>query len=71
MSYPIASRVSKFHPKGYEEVKKAIVPHGLSVVLTAPEVFRWTADADPERHLQAARWLREDPLPNAKVSLRR
>jgi hydroxyacid-oxoacid transhydrogenase len=65
MSYPIASCVRKYRPAtGYEKdnasmVKPAIVPHGLSVVLTAPEVFKWTASADPDRHMRAAELLGE------------
>ncbi|MBM7808708.1 alcohol dehydrogenase class IV [Geodermatophilus bullaregiensis] len=55
-AYPIAGRVKDFHPKDYP-ADEPMVPHGMSVSLTAPEAFRFTFDADPGRHLRAARLL--------------
>jgi hydroxyacid-oxoacid transhydrogenase len=54
--YPIAGRVKDFHPKDYPQ-REPMVPHGMSVALTAPEAFRFTFDSSPERHLRAARLL--------------
>jgi len=56
MSYPVSALARGFVPKGYAG-DHAIVPHGMSVILTAPAIFRWTAEADPQRHLEAARLL--------------
>jgi alcohol dehydrogenase class IV len=55
-AYPVAGRVRDFHPDGYPH-DEPMVPHGMAVGLTAPEAFRWTFEADPERHLAAARLL--------------
>ena len=71
-AYPIAGRVKDFHPKDYPS-HKPMVPHGMSVSLTAPEAFRFTFDADPERHLKAARLLAAgadknyDSVPDAEL----
>jgi alcohol dehydrogenase class IV len=54
--YPIAGRVKDFHPKDYPS-DEPLVPHGMSVALTAPEAFRFTFDAAPDRHLRAAQLL--------------
>jgi hydroxyacid-oxoacid transhydrogenase len=56
MSYPVSALARGFAPEGYPG-DHAIVPHGMSVILTAPAIFRWTAEANPERHLAAARLL--------------
>jgi alcohol dehydrogenase class IV len=34
-----------------------MVPHGMSVSLTAPEAFRFSFESAPERHLRAAEML--------------
>ena len=54
--YPIAGRVRDFHPAGYPD-DEPMVPHGMAVSLTAPEAFRFTFEAAPERHVRAAELL--------------
>jgi len=56
MSYSVSGLVRDFRPAGYPEAEP-IVPHGMSVIVNAPAVFRFTASACPERHLAAAEWL--------------
>ena len=59
MSYSVAGLVRDFHPAGYP-AEESMVPHGMSVIVNAPSVFRVTAPLSPERHLQAAAWLGAD-----------
>lgn len=59
MSYPVAGMVRDFRPPGYD-VDHPLVPHGISVILNAPAVFRVTAKNSPQRHLRAARALGAD-----------
>ena len=56
MSYPVAGRVKEFLPKDYPS-GHSMVPHGMSVILNAPAVFRFTAPSNPKRHLHAAKLL--------------
>lgn len=59
MSYPVSGMVRSFRPEGYA-VDHPLVPHGMSVVLNAPAAFRFTASANPEKHLRAAEALGAD-----------
>lgn len=59
MSYPVSGMVKDFVPDGYPD-GDPIVPHGMSVILNAPAVFRFTAPTNPERHLHAARLMGAD-----------
>jgi hydroxyacid-oxoacid transhydrogenase len=61
-AYPIAGQVKDFHPDDYPG-DEPMVPHGMSVALTAPEAFRFTFDARPERHTHAAQLLAPDLEP--------
>jgi hydroxyacid-oxoacid transhydrogenase len=56
MSYPVSGMVRSYQPPGYD-VDHPMVPHGVSVILNAPAVFRFTAASCPERHLHAAEVL--------------
>ena len=59
MSYPVSGMVKGYVPPGYPP-GRPLVPHGMAVVLNAPAAFRFTAPANPARHLEAARLLGEE-----------
>lgn len=56
MSYPVSGMVRDYIPEGYPP-DCPMIPHGMSVVLNAPAVFRFTAPANPDLHLYAARLM--------------
>jgi hydroxyacid-oxoacid transhydrogenase len=59
MSYPVSGHVKSYRAPGYVS-DHPLVPHGISVILNAPAVFRYTAPAHPQRHLEAAAALGAD-----------
>jgi len=59
MSYPVSGMVRDYFPEGYPP-DTPMVPHGMAVTLNAPAVFRFTATANPERHLYGAQLMGVD-----------
>lgn len=77
-AYPVAGLRHSYRAAGYPQ-DHAFVPHGYSVIVTAPAAFRFTFAADPAKHVRAASLLTgreyapddEDALPNALSDLMR
>lgn len=59
LSYGVTHLMRDVTTDGYP-VASPFVPHGISVVVSAPAVFRYTAEAAPERHFEAAVFLQAD-----------
>jgi alcohol dehydrogenase class IV len=60
-AYPIAGLKHAYRPPGYPD-SHPFVPHGHSVIVTAPAAFRFTYEAAPERHHHVAELLAGRPL---------
>ncbi|GAC1581023.1 MAG: hydroxyacid-oxoacid transhydrogenase [Candidatus Elarobacter sp.] len=56
MAYAVAGLVRDFVPSEYD-ADHAMVPHGMSVIVSAPSVARFTAGAAPAKHRRAAQML--------------
>jgi hydroxyacid-oxoacid transhydrogenase len=75
-AYPVAGLKHSYRHPGYPGVKM-FVPHGFSVIVTAPASFRFTFDAAPAKHIEAATLLTgqqyapddREALPNALLAL--
>lgn len=59
MSYAVSGLIREFRAPDYQQ-DGPFIPHGMSVILNAPSVYRFTAEACPDRHLDAARRLGAD-----------
>lgn len=57
LSYGVTHLMNDITTQDYE-VKTPFVPHGISVIVTSPATFRYTAVAAPERHFEAAQFLK-------------
>jgi len=55
-AYPIAGLKHVYRPPGYPDDHR-FVPHGHSVIVTAPAAFAFTYEAAPERHHRVAELL--------------
>jgi hydroxyacid-oxoacid transhydrogenase len=60
-AYPIAALKHEYRPPGYPD-DHPFVPHGHSVIVTAPAAFRFTYEAMPERHHHVAELLAGEPI---------
>jgi hydroxyacid-oxoacid transhydrogenase len=60
-AYPIASLKHEYRPPGYPD-DHPFVPHGHSVIVTAPAAFRFTYEAMPDRHHHVAELLAGEPI---------
>ncbi len=62
-AYPIAGLKHEYQPPGYPD-DHPFVPHGHSVIVTAPAAFRFTYEAMPQRHHHVAELLAQRPIEN-------
>ncbi len=59
MSYAVSGLVRDYRMEGWDN-EAALIPHGLSVILNAPAVFKNFSKYCPERHLEAVKAIYGD-----------
>lgn len=59
MSYGVTHLMTDITTTGYP-VASPFIPHGISVIVSAPAIFKYTAEAQTERHMQGAALLGAD-----------
>lgn len=59
MSYGITHLMRDITTSDYP-VQSPFIPHGISVIVSAPSIFRYAAAGAPERHMEAASSLKAD-----------
>ena len=59
MSYGVTHLMHDITTDDYA-VSSPFIPHGISVVVSAPAIFKYTAEATPDRHLEGAAFLNAD-----------
>lgn len=59
MSYGVTHLMHDIVTDGYA-IPAPFIPHGISVIVNAPAIFKYTAEAAPHRHLEGATHLRAD-----------
>ncbi len=59
LSYGVTHLMHDVTTEGYE-IESPFIPHGISVIVSAPAIFRYTAEAAPQRHFDAAEFLQCD-----------
>lgn len=59
MSYGVTHLMHDITTRDYA-VASPFIPHGISVVVSAPAIFRYLAEAAPERHLEAVEFMGVD-----------
>jgi alcohol dehydrogenase class IV len=64
IAYPVAGLRPDYRAPGYD-ADHAFVPHGHSVIVSAPAAFRFTYEAMPDRHHHVAGLLAGEPVADA------